>query len=120
MHIIIDREKTLHHFENRQNMALVKDILHADFKEVGKSGQSFDYDQILEMLSQEEKTDTQVHSQDYLITELAPSTLMLHYKTAHQLPDGRLTNHAKRCSIWVKVAEKWQLLYHQGTPCADF
>ena len=47
---------------------------------------------------------------------LGPASALLTYRAAHRQPDGSLTRHTLRSSVWRLEAEGWQLFYHQGTP----
>ncbi|MEH0758845.1 nuclear transport factor 2 family protein [Vibrio sp. 16] len=120
MQILIEQEVALHQYEIRQNRHEIARLIHPSFKEVGKSGTSFDYADILEMMGNEKPCLGHIHSQDFETIQLEPSIQLLLYKTAWIDKLGTKGHYAKRSSIWVFTGEGWQLKYHQGTPCAEF
>ena len=120
MDILIEQEVMLHKYEVRKNRSEVARLLHPSFREVGKSGSSYDYQSIVEMMGAEEPADGYVHSQNFECIQLESSIYLLLYKSASVGTDGSKGHFAKRSSIWVLTGEKWQMKYHQGTPCSEF
>lgn len=53
MEVLIEQEIALHKYEIRQNLDEVARLLHPSFKEVGRSGRTFDYVSTLEMMQGE-------------------------------------------------------------------
>ncbi|WP_375753596.1 DUF4440 domain-containing protein [Vibrio sp. HN007] len=120
MDILIQQEKALHQFEVRKNKQEVARLLSPDFYEVGKSGESFDYPMIVEMMAAEEPSTGHIHSQGYNAIELEQSVYLLLYNTAWIDDAGNVSLFSKRSSIWVNNEAGWQMRYHQGTPCKPF
>ena len=120
MNIIIEKEVALHQFEVRTDKTQVLKLLHADFKEVGESGNSYTLKSILDHLGQEQPNSGQIHSQEFESFELSPETYLLLYKSVRVNVDGKYSNFAKRSSIWSLTENGWQMKYHQGTPCDRF
>ncbi|MFA0325078.1 DUF4440 domain-containing protein [Vibrio splendidus] len=120
MDILVEQEVELHKYEIRQNKADRERLIHPHFSEVGKSGNSYDYSSIVEMMETEKPSSTRVHSQNYECIQLEPSVQLLKYKSAIVDEAGEVSGYAKRCSIWVFTGTSWQLKYHQGTPCSPF
>ncbi|MDP5208332.1 MULTISPECIES: DUF4440 domain-containing protein [unclassified Microbulbifer] len=120
MDILIDLERALHQCEVRQNKAKAASLIHTSFKEIGASGRSYDFDSIVEMMSAELSSNGYIHSQDFESIQLEASVYLLLYKSAWVDNNGIKSNFAKRSSIWIFSGEKWQLKYHQGTPCLEF
>ncbi len=120
MDILIEQEIELHQYQTRQNQSELDRLIHLSFTEVGKSGNSYDFAAIIEMMAMEEPSDIRVHSQKYECIQLEPSVQLLKYETAHVSKSGEISDYAKRCSIWAFMGTSWQLKYHQGTPCAPF
>ncbi|KLN66579.1 MULTISPECIES: nuclear transport factor 2 family protein [Vibrio] len=120
MDILIEQEKALHQFSVRQDNTERERLIHPTFREVGKSGTSFDFATIVEMMEGEETSEVVIHSQDYECIQLEPSVQLLLYKSALISVDGEVSNYAKRSSIWAFTGCNWQLKYHQGTPCPAF
>ena len=120
MEVLIEQEIALHQYEIRQNLNEVQRLLHSSFKEVGRSGRSFDYAAIIEMLQSEEPADGYIHSQEFECVALEPSVQLLLYKSAWVSKTGAISAYTKRSSIWVFTDQSWQMKYHQGTPCEAF
>ena len=120
MEVIIEQEIALHQFEVRQDKVEIERLIHPDFREVGRSGNSFDFKSIVRMMETEKPSNVQVHSQNYECVALEPTVQLLTYETALIDDSGQVSNFTKRSSIWVLVGELWQLKYHQGTPCDAF
>ncbi|MDM0038967.1 hypothetical protein QTH89_21215 [Variovorax sp. J22G21] len=51
-------------------------------------------------------------AREFFCQELAPANYLLTY-TLHQ--GHRVT---RRATLWRRVSERWQVVYHQGTPVA--
>ena len=120
MDILIEQEVMLHKYEVRQNRSEVARLFHPSFREIGKSGSSYDYQSIVEMMEAEEPADGYVHSQNFECIQLGLSIYLLLYKSAFVGSDGSRGHFAKRSSIWVFTGKKWQMKYHQGTSCPEF
>lgn len=120
MNILIEQERALHQFEVRQNRAETERLIHSSFREVGRSGKQFDFVAILSMMQNEAPTNSRIHSQHYDCVELAPTVQLLTYQSAVADEDGSVSGYTKRCSIWTLTNDRWQLQYHQGTPCQPF
>ncbi|MGR5414245.1 DUF4440 domain-containing protein [Vibrio astriarenae] len=120
MDILVEQEVALHQYEIRQNSADRERLIHPQFTEVGKSGTSYDYYSIIEMMKSEEPSNSRVHSQRYECIQLESSVNLLKYESAIIDEIGEVSGYAKRSSIWVFTGTSWQLKYHQGTPCLPF
>lgn len=120
MNILIEQEVALHQYDIRQNKQEIARLIHPSFREIGQSGRSFDFQTIVEMMVNEQPSNGHIHSQDYEIIPLEPSTHLLLYRTVWIDELGNKTHYAKRSSIWSFNGENWQLKYHQGTPCEAF
>lgn len=115
-----EMEISLHQFEVRTNVNMLRKLLHPDFIEIGYSGSTYNYEAIVSELSQETRPDYTVWSQDFKCHDLVQGAKLLIYKSAHIYPDGSLSRHAKRASVWVNISDSWQIKYHHATPIAGF
>lgn len=120
MKILIEQEIALHQYEVRQNKADITRLLHPEFREVGESGTSYDFQSINTMMEEGDASNGYIYSQDFECINLEESVQMLLYKSASVNELGIKSHFAKRVSIWVLNGEQWQLKYHQGTPCDLF
>lgn len=82
MDISVEQEVELHQYETRQNKDDIERLIHPSFSEVGKSGYSYDFSSIVEMMQAEEPSSVRVHSQGYECTQLEPSVQLLKYQSA--------------------------------------
>uniref|UniRef100_UPI000B360389 nuclear transport factor 2 family protein n=1 Tax=Thaumasiovibrio subtropicus TaxID=1891207 RepID=UPI000B360389 len=98
MDILVEQEIELHQYKIRQNDVDRKRLIHPQFSEVGKSGNSYDFASIIEMMKNEKPSNTRVHSQAYECIQLEPSVQMLKYKSAIVDEVGEVSGYAKRCS----------------------
>ena len=120
MKILIEQEVALHRYEVRTNRTEAVKLLHSEFREVGISGQAFDFDSILELMLNEKPSGLSIHSQDYEVIELEPNVHLVLYKSANYDENYNYDYYAKRSSIWVLNGKTWKLKYHQGTKCEPF
>jgi hypothetical protein len=120
MDILIEQEIALHQYEVRQNKLEVMRLLHPSFREVGKSGNSYDYQSTVEMMEHEKPSKGYIHSQEYECIQVELSVQLLLYKSAFVDEYGEESNFAKRSSIWIFTGACWQMKYHQGTLCKPF
>lgn len=112
-------ESELHHPGVRLDEPRLQALLHADFREVGRSGRGYDRATLVRFLAEQGRSATypeDVVSDCFAVQALGPTSALLTYRSAHRLPDGPLTQHTLRSSVWVNEGRGWQLLYHQGTP----
>ncbi|MDC8772532.1 nuclear transport factor 2 family protein [Roseateles albus] len=112
-------ECELHQPKARADAGRLAELLHADFREFGRSGRAYNRAEIMASLTAETKPVT-VHAQDFKLTELGLDVYLLSYRSAHLTPDGGLVHHTNRSSIWRLTAAGWQMVFHQGTPTAEF
>ena len=111
-------EVALHHPGVRLDEARVNALLHADFHEVGRSGRAYDRPTIVRFLGEQGRSaegPPQVVPDQFAVRVLGPDAALLTYRAAHRQPDGTLTRHTLRSSVWVREDGAWQMLYHQGT-----
>jgi hypothetical protein len=112
-------EMALHQPEVRRDRGRLMALLHARYREFGRSGRIYDRPQILEEFSGQPQT-YKVWSQEYRVESLGESVALLTYKSAHIGDGGSLERHANRSSLWLHTENGWQMLFHQGTPTEPF
>ncbi len=94
-------------------------LLHPQFREFSRAGVEFSQTQIIEHLLSESDA-SKVQAQGFAIFELAPTVVLLTYKSAYISASGRLERHANRSSIWRLESLGWQMIFHQATPTEPF
>jgi len=112
-------ECELHQPKARRDRQRLVELLHPDFHEFGRSGATYTQADILERLPAEFGPD-QVHAQEFVVRELAPSVFLLTYRSAAIAASGILDRHANRSSVWRLGPSGWQVVFHQGTPTDAF
>jgi hypothetical protein len=92
------------------------DLLADDFIEFGRSGRVYDKRQTIEALVGEaggpeaaERAASHFHA-----NELAEGAVLLTYRSTRHEASG--ATHSLRSSIWAWRDERWQMVFHQGTP----
>jgi hypothetical protein len=111
-------EVELHQAETRLNEARLRELLHPEFEEFGRSGRRYCLNEILTELSSEKELP-EVQSKDFAVASLDEGLALLTYKSAHVTPSGGLDRHTLRSSLWIRMAEGWQMRFHQGTPTGE-
>ncbi|WP_436860232.1 hypothetical protein [Staphylococcus caeli] len=97
----------LHLNRDAREKGKVKEVLHPDFKEFGKSGKVYDKTDI---------SDIKLDGDEYEIHEFLEYSLSDDCKlctyTLSNITKNSVTN---RSSIWKYYENDWKLLFHQGT-----
>ena len=115
---LIQLECQLHHVE-RNNPVVLNQCLHTDFKEFTQSGRVLNKCQMVAALLAEQDAD-KIYAQDFQLQFLSSHSALLTY-LSHQVHAQTQAqyNWALCSSIWHRNEQDvWQLLFHQGTPCA--
>lgn len=107
-------ERELHSAGARQSASRLKELLHPEFREIGRSGREYSRRTILARLAEGEPP--KVHSEQFRRVDLEPRVALITYKSAHIAEDGDLCRHSLRSSIWILGEEGWRMVFHQGTP----
>ncbi|QBR40525.1 nuclear transport factor 2 family protein [Kerstersia gyiorum] len=105
-------EHALWHEATRYDAAFQQKHFAPDFFEFGRSGQIHSRADCL-------ITDGQAihaHLSCLQARKLAPGTWLVTYDSSVPDPSGNRL-HAHRSSIWSWLDGRWQLRFHQGTPC---
>lgn len=108
-------EESLQRCDVRRNRVKLDALLHPDFVEFGRSGQSYTKREIVDLLTGEQ-TEPLGWVGDYALQVVADDVALLTYRTARKTPSGEYARHTLRASLWKRVPSGWQLLFHQGTP----
>jgi hypothetical protein len=109
---VIQLEKSLLEPILRSDLSILQKLLHDEFVEFGQSGKIYNKQDIIDTLPNEESRILEVESTSITTRKLSDNCILLTYNL---ISDGKL--HSRRSSIWIKNLDKWQLIFHQGTPC---
>ena len=107
-------EQNLWNTETRFDPSLMDAIFAPDFEEFGRSGRRYQRDDLIFSESQAHPIDATLHRMQN--RALSDSLCLLTYVSEFHT-DGS-TEWANRSSILCNACGKWQLRFHQGTPCA--
>ena len=112
-------EVSLHQPGTRHDAAQLRNLLHDDFAEFGRSGNSYAKADIGGGLPQGD-IGINTWSQDFVLAALGDDFALLTYKSAQVGKGGELFRHTLRSSVWQRTGSGWQLRFHQGTPTDAF
>lgn len=108
-------EVKLHTPAARRNHARLNTLLHADYLEFGRSGQSYTKAEVLDTLPLE-ANPANIRADNFELRTLGAETALLTYLSWQVLSDGTHERHTLRTSIWQLTKQGWQMRFHQGTP----
>lgn len=98
----------------RTSVQLLDRYLADDFYEIAATGRCFGKADVLARLPTE--TPPIISQQDFECRVLAERLVQLTYRATIQRADDD-PSYSVRSSIWRFDGEKWQMVFHQGTPC---
>lgn len=111
-------ECELHQPECRRDRERLAQLLAPDFKEFGRSGATYTFND--ELMSLPSVEPPHIHAQDFAVNKLSETIALLTYRNAHVNPSGELFRYTNRSSIWRLDSSGWQMVFHQGTPTGPF
>jgi hypothetical protein len=100
----------------RASRAALEALLADDFVEVGSSGRIFDRAAVVGSLAGE--SGVAFALSDLRVRRVAEGVALATYRTSARIAPGGEVRHSLRSSLWVRRAERWQMVFHQGTPTA--
>lgn len=92
----------------RHSKKTLEHLIANDFREVGQSGKRYGKQEVLKALLQESSRDFK--AQYFEVKQISSSVCMVWYYT--QENGGKVF----RTSLWKLQQDKWQMIFHQGTP----
>jgi hypothetical protein len=116
--VLRELELELQAIGTMQDEERLNELLADQFVEYGRSGRTYDKEQIIQLLLQ--ATESNAWSQDFNIKPLSDQIALVTYRSAHLQENGTLERHTLRSSVWIKGGQGWQLLFHQGTATVPF
>lgn len=111
-------ERELHRPSTRTSETRLRELLHRDFVEIGRSGSRYSLASILERLAAGDPPE--VHAQDFELVFSGTGVALVTCRSAHVAEGGDLQRHTRRSSLWKRQREGWRLLFHQATPIGFF
>ena len=107
--IVRDCERALHSGAVRGDRLSAGLLLHRDFREFGQSGRLWDRESMLDLM-EDTSARVEIKHEGLVATALGDDVVLVTYDSI--TPQGR----ARRSSVWLRHAGRWQLRFHQGTP----
>lgn len=107
--------------EVRSDPERFADLLADDFLEIGASGRIWDKPAVLAAVRGEPGLDLALT--DLEVVALAPDVVLTTFRVAARRAEpttrsvGSALRSSLRSSIWVRRSGRWQVRFHQGTPC---
>ena len=111
---LVELEQLLVQPATRLSAELLNRYLADDFYEIAATGRCFGKTDVLKRLPTE--TPPVISQQDFACRVLAEALAQLTYRATIQRADNN-PSYSLRSSIWRFDGEKWQMVFHQGTPC---
>ena len=102
-------ERDLLSAAQRSSRKYLNAILADEFIEIGQSGRLYDKASIIAALLASPQTHASMA--DLSVKRLSQDLILASYKTVNPM---RRTHPVCRHSLWQKLGEKWQLLYHEA------
>ena len=105
-------EQSLWRAETRFDRTLMEATFAPDFQEFGRSGRRYTRDEMLFDAEGAKDIDATLHS--LKVTDLSTTLALVTYisEVRYDAPEW-----ANRASVWDRSSGRWQLRFHQGTPC---
>jgi hypothetical protein len=112
---IIELEKRLHSPKARRDAAFFDSTLAADFLEFGASGRVYDKATIIQALDDGPLRDV-LSAEGFQVKWLSEDAALLTYQSTRIDSSNESVARAFRSSIWRWIGDRWQIVFHQGTP----
>ncbi len=108
-------EETLWLAETRFDPDLMDQTFSPDFVEFGRSGQRYERAEMLFDPDPEAEINALLPLPNYSVELVAVDVALATYTS--EVRYGNKIEVGRRSSLWVKAVGRWQLRFHQGTPC---
>jgi hypothetical protein len=112
---ILGLEQRLLQPDLRRSPKELEVLLADDFLEYGSSGSIYRKRDVIEAL-QHESPQLRLLTEFHVVA-LSSDVVLATYRIARQGPPEHAPSHSLRSSVWRLNLGKWQLQFHQGTPC---
>jgi hypothetical protein len=111
-------EQALQSPEVRASSEAVAALLAESFVEFGSSGKIYDKAVVVDALEKETSpaNSSLPEMRDFAAQALGPDTVLVTYRSVRL--DGANERSVLRSSIWTRIGDTWQMLFHQGTIAA--
>ncbi|GGP21053.1 nuclear transport factor 2 family protein [Silvimonas iriomotensis] len=114
---LLQLEQQLHQQHIRADATALGRLLADDYFEQGINGTLWHKTAVIAALADEQFSQRRISR--FALTRLAPDTALVTY-AAERLPTPRRPGASSlRSSIWQWRDERWQMIFHQGTPLSS-
>jgi len=115
---LIELELSLLKPEVRSSKKALDTLLADNFLEIPSTGIPYDKSHALSRIPDE--ISPVFTQQDYELRVLNDDIAQLIYRATVKRENDNEIAYSQRNSIWKLTDKKWQMLFHQGTPCEPF
>ena len=98
----------------RESKERLNELLADDFYEIGESGRQYKKRDILNDLPKQIGEKYTIHN--FNTVEISSGIVMATYLVEKETVSNNKKTFSSRTSLWQKRKEKWQIIFHQGTP----
>lgn len=112
---LIALEETLWRAETRFDPVLMGQTFSPNLVEFGRSGRRYERAEMLFDPDPKAEINALLPLPDYSVELVAADVALATYKS--EVRYGDEIEMGRRSSLWVKDGGRWQLRFHQGTPC---
>lgn len=116
---LVGLEVELHTPMTRRDRARLGELLHDDFREIGRSGATYGRQEVLSSLP-DDLSEATIKADRFRAELQCDSLVLLTYRTVCIGEDGAVAAHTLRSSLWQRSGDRWQMRFHQGTPTTPF
>ena len=110
---ILELEQSCLDPEVRASPDRLASLLSNEFAEFGSSGRVWDKAAVVDEVSAQ--SGLALTLSDFVAVRLAPD--LVHTTFRVSIREAGSTRHSLRSSLWIPRSGRWQMLFHQGTPC---
>lgn len=117
--LLIELETALHQVQIRQDSEKLHELLHDEFVEIGRSGNLYNKQQVIESLT-EQRDRPAIHAENFKMSLIDEGVALLTYESFYRDGAGIIARKTLRASIWKQDLnnDRWQMRFHQGTAAA--
>jgi hypothetical protein len=98
----------------RNSSSELAELLSDDFMEIGSSGKVYYKEEVINTL--QKKIACTIIMENYNSIQLTTGIVLITYKAVKINEPGSLRIISSRSFIWQLSGNKWQIVFHQGTP----
>jgi len=112
---IADLEHALWETDKRFDPDLMDGLFAPDFWEIGRSGRIYQRAELIFPVDTKHPINARPPLENLQVRRLDTATVQVTYVS--ETVSGGPIERANRSSIWSWTGDRWQLRFHQGTPC---